>query len=272
MRPASATIADLVFDRLEEEGSNIRQQWQTPTEGTATRHAVIDDLLPPDLAAKIHDAFPKDATGFRTARSFREHKSTTQDPSIMAPLVMEAIYAFQHADVVSLIGEATGIDQLEPDPTHLRGGLSMMFKDNFLNPHIDNSHGPGGRLYRRLNLLYYVAPDWRTENGGNLELWDENVRRPVTLTARFNRLVIMNTNRISWHSVSPVVVDEPRCCVSNYYFSPLSPHGEDYAHVTSFTGRPEQKMRRAIGVLDNAARQFAKSRLGATRKADVRAA
>ena len=35
-----------------------------------------------------------------------------------------------------------------------------------------------------------------------------------------------------------------RCCVSNYYFSPESPEGHNYFHVTSFKARPEQPMAR----------------------------
>ena len=41
----------------------------------------------------------------------------------------------------------------------------------------------------------------------------------------------------------PVRADRNRTCISNYYFSPVSPEGEDYFHVTSFRGRPEQPVR-----------------------------
>lgn len=127
----------------------------------------------------------------------------------------------------------------------------MMFKGDFLNPHLDNSHGANRDLYRRLNLLYYVAPDWALENGGNLELWDTAVKHQQTIVARFNRLVVMETNKTSWHSVSPVTSDNVRCCVSNYYFSPESPDQTAYFHATSFSGRPEETGRRVLGFFDN---------------------
>ena len=114
----------------------------------------------------------------------------------------------------------------------------------FLNPHIDNSHDKDRKNYRVLNLLYYVTPDWQESYGGNLELWDDGLKSPQrTICSKFNRLVIMKTNKNSYHSVSPVIYDNQRCCVSNYYFSPVSPESEDYFHVTSFRGRPEQKLR-----------------------------
>jgi 2OG-Fe(II) oxygenase superfamily len=134
------------------------------------------------------------------------------------------------------------------------GGLSIMSKGDFLNPHIDNSHDANRQRYRRLNLLYYVSPDWRLENGGNFELWDEKRVAPKTLVSTTNRLVVMETTKSSWHSVSPVVADKPRCCISNYYFSTISPDESDYYHVTSFSGRPDQKVKKALGVVDNALR------------------
>ena len=65
----------------------------------------------------------------------------------------------------------------------------------------------------------------------------------------------METNRYSWHSVNPVLVNRERCCVSNYYFSKNSPEARPYYHVTSFLGRPGQSGLRLLGHLDNALRQ-----------------
>nr|WP_240352240.1 2OG-Fe(II) oxygenase [Chromobacterium alkanivorans] len=131
-----------------------------------------------------------------------------------------------------------------------------MFPGDFLNPHIDNSHDGDRLRYRRLNLLYYVSPEWKIENGGNLELWNKDKTQPKTITALTNRLAVMETNKTSWHSVSPVVVDRPRCCVSNYYFSKNSPDDTEYFHVTSFTGRPDESIKRFVGTADNALRNF----------------
>ncbi len=50
------------------------------------------------------------------------------------------------------------------------------------------------------------------------------------------------THSHSLHSVSPVVFDGYRRCVSNYYFSEKPLLAEDTFHVTSFRGRPENKL------------------------------
>jgi Rps23 Pro-64 3,4-dihydroxylase Tpa1-like proline 4-hydroxylase len=158
---------------------------------------------------------------------------------------------FQSPEVIERISNIIDMKALEADPSLYAGGLSMMFKGDFLNPHIDNSHDGNRKRYRRLNLLFYVTPDWMLDNGGNFELWDEKVKTPKIIVSKFNRLVVMETTDKSWHSVSPVIVEDPRCCVSNYYFSEISPNGSEYFHVTSFTGRPEESGKRILGVIDN---------------------
>ena len=158
--------------------------------------------------------------------------------------------------MIAKIAEITRMTALESDRSFYAGGLSMMFPGDFLNPHIDNSHDGERKRYRRINLLYYVNENWEKECGGNFELWDDDVMKPKTLVSGFNQLVAMETNKRSWHSVSKVVSSRPRRCVSNYYFSKVSPDGNEYFHVTSFTGRPTELLKRVIGPIDNGLRNF----------------
>lgn len=249
------SLVEHLLGKLGTESQSIRQQWSGPV-GTTTRHFVVDDLLPEAVCEEIFLAFPRDASGFFSRESFRERKRTSADLRTYPAILSDITYAFQDARVVDFVAACTGMTQLEPDPKLYAGGLSMMFKDDFLNPHIDNSHDVMRQRYRRLNLLYYISPDWTLEDGGNFELWDDKRRVAKTVVSARNRLVVMETNRASWHSVSPVRSDAPRCCVSNYYFSRVSPDDTDYFHVTSFSGRPEQAVRRILGVADNALRNL----------------
>lgn len=251
-----AQIADVIVSRLQQHAAELRSQWSRP-EGTETRHFILDGLLPADVAQQIHDAYPKDGSGFRQQASTKEHKKTSANIEAFAPILQEVSYAFQSQKVVDQVAEITGMRTIEPDPLFYAGGLSMMFRNDFLNPHIDNSHDAKRNRYRRLNLLYYVTPDWQLGNGGNFELWDRQRKTPKTLVSAFNRLVVMETTSSSFHSVSKVQVDRARCCVSNYFFSKDSPTGKSYFHVTSFFGRPEQKLLTAIGHVDNLARGIA---------------
>jgi len=249
-----AHICSSLTNRLEQ----ARAQFTRSRDEVGVRYCYVDELLPAAAAARIHGAFPP-AHRMRLMSSFREVKYTSKNFDDFDPILKDVTFAIQDPRVVEVVERITGIGSQIPDPTLYAGGLSMMTRGHYLNPHIDNSHEGSRRYYRTLNLLYYVTPGWSLENGGNLELWDAPVRRNVTIVSQYNRLVLMETNPWSWHSVSPVQVEGGRCCVSNYYFSPVSPVGRDYFNVTSFSARPDQKLRRVWARVDNRLRQALRS-------------
>ena len=264
----TSEISELIASSIEGNLSDARRQWMNPL-NTETRHFKIDNLLPVPLANELYNLFPKQSDLWFSRNSFRERKKTFAKLGNLSPLIEKVTDAFHAAIVVSAISKVTELSGLEPDPELYAGGISMMQQGDFLNPHIDNSHDKLRKRYRRLNLLYYVTPDWERMNGGNLELWDKNVKVPVEIESSFNRLVVMETNRTSWHSVNPVRIDGSRCCVSNYYFSQKSPELVDYYHVTSFLGRPDQHVRRVYGKIDNRLRQFVAQNLKISRGRDL---
>ena len=260
-------LAHMIAARLAGDRARLAEAYANPT-GTTTRHAIIDGVLPGEVASRIADAFGPADAHFQRRDTFRERKRTCTALDLLDPILKEISFALQQPAVLAEVAAITAMASLEPDASLYAGGLSIMGRGDFLNPHVDNSHDAARERYRRINLLYYVTPDWREENGGNLELWDEQVKNPKTLDSVFNRLVLMETNRTSWHSVSPVTVEAQRCCVSSYYFSAVSPDMTDYFHVTGFTARPEQPLRRALSDVDAAARNFAGGVLGLGRGRD----
>lgn len=234
--------------------------------GSFTRSTVVDDLLPNERAYAIAGAFRCESKGFTRLESFRERKSTSNRFDVLPSLLGDITFALRAPEVVTEVERITGVQDLIADPTSYAGGVSDMKRGDFLNPHVDNSHNGARTHYRRLNLLYYPNPDWQPGDGGELELWDSRVRTARCIQPRFNRLVLMETNRSSWHSVAPVVRGR-RHCVSSYYFSNRSHDGRDYYRVTSFMGRPNQPAHRVFAAIDNGARQLARA-LGATRETD----
>jgi Rps23 Pro-64 3,4-dihydroxylase Tpa1-like proline 4-hydroxylase len=236
-------MADIIVARLDADQEALRRSWIA---SAPINHFTVDDLLPPEIANRIRAAYPP-GDSMKIKRSLRELKFIAAQMNEYDALLEEAIFAFQDPRIVELVGRITGLQALEPDEQLYAGGISMMVKGHFLNPHVDNSHDKTRERYRVLNLLYYVSPGWSREKGGNLELWPDGPQgQQITVESRFNRLAVMVTNKSSWHSVSEVQVPESRCCVSNYYFSQVSPETTEYFHVTSFRGRPEQKMRDLI--------------------------
>jgi Rps23 Pro-64 3,4-dihydroxylase Tpa1-like proline 4-hydroxylase len=251
-------IADRILDRLIAESQSIRHSFETTRD--AIGYFVVDDLLPVELATEIYNAFPDPGT-MKLRKSLREHKFVAAQMDKYEPLLEQVVYAFQDPRIVHKIGELLKMDGLLPDDRLYAGGISLMGECQFLNPHLDNSHDHMRENSRMLNLLYYVSPDWNIADGGNLEVWPDGVdNKPETIANRFNRLVVMATNNTSWHSVSPIKTAKIRCCVSNYYFSETPPEAGSEFHVTTFRGRPEQKVRdkilRADAILRTAVRKL----------------
>jgi Rps23 Pro-64 3,4-dihydroxylase Tpa1-like proline 4-hydroxylase len=232
-------FADLILQKIVESAPSIKEQY----EGSKGKigYFFVDDLLPSELAYQLYDVFPKPEE-MVLKKSIREDKYIGVQMNQYNPILEEVIYAFQDKRIVEKICEICEIKDAVPDDKLYAGGLSMMSHKQFLNPHLDNSHDKDRQLWRVLNLLYYVTPDWKEEYGGNLELWPDGMRKPqITIHSKFNRLAVMATHSHSLHSVSPVVFQGNRCCVSNYYFSESPLTEEDTFHVTSFRARPENK-------------------------------
>ena len=243
-------LARLIGISLAGKLEQLKRNWHTRQPDFDTRFVVCDDLLPEDAVIGFVDHLPQ-RDNLVLKSTIRERKRIGVDIEEYDPIIGEFLMAFQEPRVLDLISQITGIEDMVPDPTLYASGISTMEKDDFLNPHIDNSHDGNQKKYRVLNLLYYVTPDWRPEYGGNFELWDINVTNPYEIHSKFNRLVIMETTETSIHSVTPVVADNRRVCVSNYYFADRAANNHTYRHVTTFTGRPDQPLRTlALTVID----------------------
>ncbi|MGQ3887594.1 2OG-Fe(II) oxygenase [Legionella sp. CNM-1927-20] len=240
-------LTDLIVSRLTEAKDHLKKEFFMEHPIKVARHFVLDNLLPTEIAEQIYANFPKPnqmhlLSIFGRLRLKYSHLKDTHS------LLQDINAAIQDPKVVAIIEEITGIKNQIPDPTRYAGGISTLLKGYYINPHIDHSHDVEKKQYYRVvNVLYYVSPNWQLENGGNFELWDESIKNHIIIPCLFNRLVVMETNRSSWHAVNPVLCDAPRCCVFNYFFSEQSPEGEAYFFkAPSYRARPEQKIRRAI--------------------------
>lgn len=246
-------ISDLIYNNLKTHKNFLSEQFKSTKKDIGFFY--LDDLLPEDLAQKIHQKFPQIENTVKKG-SLRELKHIAYEMNKYHPILEEVIYAFQDFRIVSLIGEICDLKKISADEKLYAGGLSLMAKNNFLNPHLDNSHDKDRNRWRVLNLLYYVTPDWDYNFGGNLEVWPKGLKKEqITIQSKFNRLVVMATHQNSWHSVSKVKADAVRCCVSNYYFSNDPLLVSDNFHVTTFRGRPKEKIKDFFLQLDNKVRQ-----------------
>ncbi len=239
-------LTDLILKRLNETKEHLKQQFFLEHHIKVARHFVLDNLLPTELAESIYASFPQsnDMRSLSISGKLKLKYSHLRDvPSIL----QDINFAMQDPKIVAVIEDITEIKNQIPDPSPYAGGISTLLKGYYINPHLDLSHDVDSKYYRTVNVLYYVSPNWQVEYGGNYELWDCAIKNRIVVPNFFNRMLVMETNRSSWHAVNTVTSDEPRCCVFNYFFSEQSPEGEDYFFKgISYRARPEQKVRRGI--------------------------
>ncbi|WP_067148846.1 2OG-Fe(II) oxygenase [Pseudotamlana agarivorans] len=230
-------IVKLIFDKINSSKEEIKHLYDSSKSNIG--YFYIDNILPEELALECFNVFPA-KSDMRCLKTIREYKYVSAQMDKHNPLLEKVLYAFQDESIVNLIGEICEIDSIYADDSLYAGGLSLMDQDNFLNPHLDNSHDAERKRWRVLNLLYYVSPNWELKNGGNLEVWPNGPKqKPIVIESKFNRLVVMATNDTSWHSVNKVEVNAQRCCISNYYFSDNPLKENEKFHVTKYRGRPE---------------------------------
>ncbi len=116
-----------------------------------------------------------------------------------------------------------------------------------LDVHVDFNVVEDKGWHRRLNILVYLNPEWQEAWGGNVELWDADVRHcHHSLAPVFNRCVLFETSEISFHGVSAVRCPPgvARQSFAAYYYTAEAPAGWDgRAHSTIFRARPDERGR-----------------------------
>ena len=161
-------IANYIIEKVTIEKDVITAMYQNTKKDIGFFY--IDNLLPEELVIQIYNAFPEPSEMI-LKKSIREYKYIAAQMNLYNPILEEIIYAFQDSRVVNLISEICNCSNLFPDDKLYAGGISMMGKDHYLNPHLDNSHDKDRNLWRVFNLLFYVSTNWNYQNGGHLELW-----------------------------------------------------------------------------------------------------
>jgi hypothetical protein len=133
--------------------------------------------------------------------------------------------------------------------------------------HIDFNCIETRQLHRRLNLLLYLNETWDDSWGGQLQLWDDQVKHcEAEFAPVFNRCVIFETNEISYHGVLPISprASVPRKSFATYYYTrEAPPNWSGNVHSTVFKARPDERFKGLVAMPVDAAKASAKK--GATR-------
>lgn len=155
-----------------------------------------------------------------------EHgKKTARRTESMEPAIRDAINRLRHINTVRAITEATGIADLEDDPTMHGGGLHYSTDGSFLQAHVDYERHPIiPDRERRLNLILFMHHRWETFWGGQLLLCDMHGKAKFAIAPTPGTLVGFECGPNSMHAVRLIKgEDAHRISCAIYYLAPARP-------------------------------------------------
>jgi len=211
----------------------------------------IDGFLDEAFASRVHDAFPTYEEATKVGKSFRavneKGKVQVTDSSTFAAPVAELNGALASHEFRDTLSYAFDIPDLLADDELVGGGIHQTGPRGHLDVHVDFNYIPQRGLHRRLNILIYFNEGWKPEWGGNIELWDKDVKLcPGSFSPVFNRCVVFETSDISYHGVSAVKcpAGQARKSFAAYYYTKEAPPNWDgRTRSTVFKARPDEVLK-----------------------------
>jgi hypothetical protein len=226
LKPYQAPAFDTAT--LHELGEKNRERYSL---ANPFKHIVLDDFLPPKQANQALRDFPNTEShvwlDWRKRNTINQPKKqgighASRLNGVSSNLV-NLLNSFNSYPFLNFLEQLTGIEKLLPDPYLHGGGLHQILNGGKLDIHCDFNHLKNLDLYRRINVLYYLNKDWKNEYQGHLELWSNDMkRREKVIAPTFNRLVIFNTDKSSFHG-HPTPLKLPpnitRKSIALYYYT-----------------------------------------------------
>lgn len=217
---------------------------------TPFRWMMIDGFLAAPWPQRLHDEFGEAVTRSRKdPNAPKKHRHVRAKLGIVRREQMNEVHrqffdAIQEPRFTAFLEEVTGIAPVIADPLLAGGGLHEIHGGGYLNVHADFNFHPETGHHRRLNLLYYLNPQWRDEWEGKLELWPADFSRPFAeIAPLINRMVIFETGETSFHG-HPKPLRVPagltRRSLATYYYSSW-PEGLERRAKTDYRLLPWQE-------------------------------
>lgn len=237
-------------------------------------HMVVDDFLTTEAASAAAASFfsfeEARTRGFEFKAINENLKIQIVDPAKFPPAIAQLAAALSSESFLQDLSYITGIDNLIWDPTYSGGGMHQTAKSGWLDVHVDFNFNEQLQLHRRLNILVYLNAKWEESWGGQLELWDPEVKHcEQRIVPAFNRCALFTTSEISFHGVTAVTCPDgmQRCSFAAYYYTREAPPGWDgVKHSTIFKARPDEYLKKHVLMPAEAAKRAAERGVGALKR------
>jgi hypothetical protein len=204
----------MINKRLFETQNNLRLQFLN---AKPFKHLLIDDFLDEDIINGMISEFPspkKEEMINEFGKPSLKH--TVTNIREIGPSYKAIDDLVSSEDFIKFMENITGIDHLIFDPLYFGGGTHNNLSGQGMDPHVDFNflNIPNiGKVHRRINAIIYLNDEWKEEWGGNIDLhcnpYDPENDKINRIIPKKNRLILFETNEISWHGFMPVTSCTP---------------------------------------------------------------
>lgn len=207
-------------DECTELGRSLAPQYQN---AQPFPHIIIDNFVDDEVLKEVLNDFPGNENKTYFDREQERLKYQFRPQEIQSGLIRNLFAELNSRAFLGFLEQLTGIAGLISDPHFEGGGLHETKRGGHLGIHADFNIHDSLKVERRLNLLIYLNENWEDEFGGQLELWDRQMKAcEVRVKPVFGRAVIFNTNLDSFHGhPDPLTCpsDRSRRSIATYYYS-----------------------------------------------------
>ena len=175
-------------------------------------HAAIENFLPAEIVKKAEEEFlllkKTNDSGNMKFQKTKRHLESYKD---MPTTIKKIIDFFHSTDFINLLERKFNLKNVQADWNLHGGGLHESFKGGFLKIHSDFIYVRKSKLKRVLNLLLYLNSNWQKNWGGEIELWDKDMKlAKKSILPTINTAVVFRTDTGSNHGFP-----EPINCPEN---------------------------------------------------------
>lgn len=214
-------------------------------------HFFIDNFLQAEFAEEVAACFPSSKQVQQVGKSFNavneRGKTQVTDTQHFPPAIQKLNEVLAAPQWLGHLSDVMAIPNLLADDSLAGGGIHQTGPRGHLDVHVDFNFLEEKQLHRRLNILIYFNKHWQEEWGGNIELWDREVKQcHHSFSPIFNRCVVFATNDISFHGVTRVKTPPgiTRNSFAAYYYTrEAPPEWTGKAHSTIFKARPNESLK-----------------------------
>ena len=219
-------------------------------------HIVLDNFLEPAFAQEVAASYPTFDQAVLQGFAFNfvneQRKVQITDAAKFPDPVRRLNEVISSPKFLADLESITGIKPLLADEKLNGGGMHLTGSGGRLDVHVDFNRIEDRQLFRRLNILVYLNPEWKDDWGGQIELWDANVKVcHLSSLPVMNRCLIFQTSDISYHGVRPITAPAQiaRQSFAAYYYTKEAPEEwNGQTHSTVFRARPDEKFRGLVAM------------------------